>query len=349
MVVSSLLLILYALLIMLNVEKVALLLGSSERLLPLAVEYMNWFIPFLVFSALLSSGMFFVRLDGSPNYAMYCNIIPAVINIVLDYVFIFEFGWGMFGAALATSLGYIIGAVMILIYLIDRKHVIHMVRVKLSRKSMMLTVRNVGYMCRLGASTFLCEGAIATMMFVGNYVFMRYTGEDGVAAYSIACYFFPIIFMVYNAIAQSAQPILSYNFGQGNTLRVNKAFRLALFSAVGFGGVVILATWLFSPQIVSMFIDSSFPAHDIAVAGLPLFASGFIFFGVNIVSIGYFQSVERDRPAMAVTLMRGYILIMLCFWFMPLFLDVPGIWLSVPAAEFITFLFVLTIYCRRRR
>lgn len=166
-VVSSLLLILYALLIMLNVEKVALLLGSSERLLPLAVEYMNWFIPFLVFSALLSSGMFFVRLDGSPNYAMYCNIIPAVINIVLDYVFIFEFGWGMFGAALATSLGYIIGAAMILVYLIDRKRVIHMVRVKLSRKSLMLTARNVGYMCRLGVSTFLCEGAIATMMFVG--------------------------------------------------------------------------------------------------------------------------------------------------------------------------------------
>ena len=345
MVVSSLLLILYALLIMLNVEKVALLLGSSERLLPLAVEYMNWFIPFLVFSALLSSGMFFVRLDGSPNYAMYCNIIPAVINIVLDYVFIFEFGWGMFGAALATSLGYIIGAAMILVYLIDRKHVIHMVRVKLSRKSLMLTARNVGYMCRLGVSTFLCEGAIATMMFVGNYVFMHYTGEDGVAAYSIACYFFPIIFMVYNAIAQSAQPILSYNFGQGNSSRVNRAFRLALFSAVGFGAVgavVIVLTEVFSPQIVSMFIDPAYPAYNIAESGLPLFASGFIFFGINMVSIGYFQSVERDRPAMAVTLLRGYILILACFWIMPKLLGVPGIWLSVPAAEFVTFLFVIT-------
>ena len=157
-VVSSLLLILYALAIMLNLEEVALLLGSSQRLLPLAVEYMNWFIPFLVFSAMLSSGMFFVRLDGSPNYAMFCNIIPAVINIVLDYVFIFVLGWGMFGAALATSLGYIVGAAMILIYLFNRKNVIHMVRVKLSRKSLMLTARNVGYMCRLGLSTFLCEG-----------------------------------------------------------------------------------------------------------------------------------------------------------------------------------------------
>lgn len=87
-VVSSLLLIAYAAVILCNVEKIALLLGSSPRLLPLATEYMHWFVPFLVFSALLSSGMFFVRLDGSPNYAMVCNIIPALLNIGLDYLFI---------------------------------------------------------------------------------------------------------------------------------------------------------------------------------------------------------------------------------------------------------------------
>lgn len=86
---------------------------------------MYWFLPFLVFSALLSSGMFFVRLDGSPNYAMLCNAIPAVVNILLDYVFIFIFKWGMMGAALATSLGYILGAGMIVVYLSRRKNMIH--------------------------------------------------------------------------------------------------------------------------------------------------------------------------------------------------------------------------------
>lgn len=188
-IVSSVLLLIYAIGIVSNVERVAVWLGSSERLLPLAVEYMYWFVPFLVFSALLCSGMFFVRLDGAPNYAMVCNIIPAIINIVLDYVFIFILKWGMFGAALATSLGYIVGAVMILAYLFHPERILHVCRVKLSKKSLYLTIRNVGYMCRLGFSSFLCETAIATMMFVGNYVFIRYLGEDGVAAYSIACYF----------------------------------------------------------------------------------------------------------------------------------------------------------------
>lgn len=88
-VVSSLFLAVLWGVVCLFAPQVAVWLGSSERLLPLAVEYMYWFLPFLVFSALLSSGMFFVRLDGSPNYAMLCNAIPAVVNILLDYVFIF--------------------------------------------------------------------------------------------------------------------------------------------------------------------------------------------------------------------------------------------------------------------
>lgn len=269
-VVSSLFLAVLWGVVCLFAPQVAVWLGSSERLLPLAVEYMYWFLPFLVFSALLSSGMFFVRLDGSPNYAMLCNAIPAVVNILLDYVFIFIFKWGMMGAALATSLGYILGAGMIVVYLSRRKNMIHFCRVKLSKKSMRLTWRNVRYMCHLGASTFLCEAAIACMMFAGNYVFIHYLGEDGVAAFSIACYFFPIIFMVYNAIGQSAQPILSYNFGAGDAMRVRSAFRLALGTAVTCGLVFFALTALFNHQIVAMFIDRSYPAYDIAVAGLPL-------------------------------------------------------------------------------
>ena len=348
-VVSSLFLALLFGIVCLFAPEVAVLLGSSERLLPLALEYMYWFVPFLVFSALLNSGMFFVRLDGSPNYAMMCNAIPAVINIILDYIFIFIFGWGMMGAALATSLGYMVGAAMILFYLSQRKRILHFCRIKFSKKSLLLTWRNVKYMCRLGMSTFLCEGAIACMMFTGNYVFIHYLGEDGVAAFSVACYFFPIIFMVYNAIGQSAQPILSYNFGIRDGERVRSTFRLALVTAVVCGAVFFVLTALFSRQVVALFIDSSNPAYDIAVSGIPLFASGFIFFAVNIVSIGYFQSVERARPAMVVTVLRGFVFMVICLFGLPLLLKVPGIWMAVPLAEVLTFLVVAMIYWRKRR
>lgn len=173
-VVSSLLLICTSTLFCLFAPQVVHLLGGSERLEPLAVEYMRWFVPFSAFTALLNSGMFFLRLDGSPNFAMLCNIVAAVLNIILDYLFIFPFGWGMFGAAFASAIGTTVGALMIIVYLARRNCALRFYPVKLSRNSMKLMKRNVGYMCRLGSSAFLCEVAIACMMFVGNLVFIHY-------------------------------------------------------------------------------------------------------------------------------------------------------------------------------
>ena len=103
-VISSLLLMCTSTLFCSFAPQVVKLLGGSERLTPLAVEYMLWFVPFSLFTALLNSGMFFLRLDGSPNFAMMCNVVAAVLNILLDYLFIFPFGWGMFGAALASAI-----------------------------------------------------------------------------------------------------------------------------------------------------------------------------------------------------------------------------------------------------
>ena len=306
--VSSLLLAAYSFLITSCAREVALLLGSSERLLPLAVEYMHWFAPFLPFSALLSSGMFFIRLDGSPNYAMLCNAVPAVINIVLDYVFIFILGWGMTGAALATSLGYIVGAGMILGYLGRRRNVVRLCRVKTSRKSMRLTLRNVGYMCRLGLSTFLCEGAIAMMMFAGNYVFIRYLGEDGVAAFSIACYFFPIIFMVYNAIGQSAQPILSYNFGAGNLERVKAGYRRIIGITAAFSFVITLLEILSPEALARMFTQDE---ELIALVGrvAPVFLAGMLLFGIQMGCQTTFIGLGQAKISLFVAMLRKVILL----------------------------------------
>lgn len=343
-VVCSLLIVALVTLLMFNIEPISRWLGCSDRLLPLTTKYILWFAPFLPFSALLNSGLFYIRLDGSVNYAMICNIVAAVINMALDFVLIIICGLGMFGAAIATSIGYVIGASLILIYLLQKRRKLHLCRVKLSKKSMQLTMRNIGYMCRLGFSTFLCQLSVAIMMFLGNIQFMRYFNEDGVAAYSIACYLFPIGYMVNNAIAQSAQPIISYNYGASQPERVLKAFRLALKTAVLFGLAAFFILSLLARPVALLFVHSDTLAYQYAIKGLPLFASGFIFFGINMVAIGYFQSVEREWPANLVTIIRGYVLMILCFWLLPILCGFNGLWLAIPTADLLTFFLVIAIY-----
>lgn len=237
---------------------------------------------------------------------------------------------------------------MVLVYLTRFSHNIHLYRIKWSRKSLRLTLRNVGYMVKLGTSAFVSEASIACMMFLGNYVFIRYLGEDGVAAFSIACYFFPIIFMVYNAIAQSAQPIISYNFGAGQSDRVRKTLHLALRTALLCGISFFIVTVLCSHNIVSLFIDRSYPAFDIAANGLPYFAAGFVFFAANMIGIGYFQSIERGQRATIITLLRGIVFMLIGFFALPPLLDVAGIWLAVPLAEVLTTLYIIAIYWKDR-
>ena len=147
---------------------------------------------------------------------------------------------------------------------------------------MQLTARNIGYMVKLGSSAFVTELSIAFMMFLGNYVFISHLGEDGVAAFSIACYFFPIIFMIYDAIVLSGQPILSYNFGLRDTSRIKQTLRLMYRTALLCGISFFTLTALFRHQIVALFIGPEYAAYQIAVKGLPYFAFGFIFFAVNM-------------------------------------------------------------------
>ena len=176
---------------------------------------------------------------------------------------------------------------------------------------------------------------------------MHYMGEDCVAGYSIACYFFPIVFIVYTSIAQSAQPLISFNYGIQSRDRVRQSLFIALKTALFFGLSLTVATMLFSAQIASMFISSEVEAHKIATAGLPLFAVGFIPFAINIVIVCYFQSIERIKYAFGITILRGFVLMIICFILLPQLFGNSGVWLAVPATEIITASIAMLLLLKR--
>lgn len=316
-------------------HKIATLFGSDEYLMDMVVEYLFWFSISLPFTVLVVVLPFFIRLTN-PKISMWAMLAATVVNIILDYLFIFVFKWGLFGAAIATDIGEFVGAAIMIIYLFRHSIAIRFVWLKLSVKSLLLTLRNVGYMIKLGFSVFLSEITISVMIISGNYVFMDYMGADGVAAYSVICYLFPIIFMVFNATVQSAQPIISYNYGCGQMKRSDNALRLSMLFTLAFAFSIMLLFICFTRSIVTLFIpDTASAAWGYAVAGLPLFATDNLFFGINIIIIGYYTSIERLRRAISLTVLRG-ILPVVFFFTLPLLLDVNGIWLAVAAGDITT-------------
>ncbi len=312
------------------------LLGSSPTLLPQVMDYTVWLMPSFVFQMWSMIGLFIIRLDGSPKYAMWCNIIPASLNVLLDWVFIFPLGMGVKGAAIATGISIIFGGIMAIYYLLFRYKTVGMTKLKWSKTSLKLSLRNFAYHCKIGSSTLLGELTLAVLIFVGNLIFMHYLGDAGVGAYGIACYYMPFFFMVGNAIAQSAQPIISYNYGIERWKEIKVARALLLkYSVVS--GILVSALFIFFPkELVILFVDSHSQAGEIAIKGFPYLASGIIFFILNVAIIGYYQSIEQIKHATWLVLLRGFIILIPCFILLPILFGEVGMWIAMPVAEFIT-------------
>lgn len=330
-------------------ETTGRLFGGSDKLMPLVVNYLQGVVPGLPGLLLMVIGLFVIRLDGSPTIAMLIQGIASVLNIFLDWLFVYPLQLGISGAAWATSISGWIGGLLVVGYMFFFAKRIYFYMPKFSCTALRLTARNIGYMGKLGLSTFISELGISVMMVVGNYMFMREMQEDGVAAFCIVCYLFPLVLMFGNAIAQSALPIVSYNHGQGNSERVRAAFRLSVMSAL-LGGVVISAVVVIcAPFLVSVFLRSTEPAWRIAVDGLPYYATGITFFTLNIVLIGYEQSREWARRAIGHMLLRGLVLVVPIFILLPVLFGKLGLWLAVPLSELLTTLIIVFQVVRNKQ
>ncbi len=324
------------------------LLGCSDKLYPMVHDYLLGVSPCLLFFVVELVGLFVIRLDGSPQYAMMLNVVAALVNIALDWLFVFPLGMGVFGAAVATSLSALLGAMLVVHYLLRRSRQLRLYRPKFSAVALRLTARNCGYMLRLGLPTFIAETAICCMMVSGNFAFMRYLREDGVAAFSVACYLFPMIFMFGNAIAQSSLPIVSYNHGLGCADRVRETLRLSVVLACALGLLMSVLGFVLAPALVSLFVGDLSAATPIGSQGLPLFLLTCLPFTLNVVLIGYLQSLERYRPATVFMLLRGFIFVIPSFVVLPLVAGIPGLWLAEPLSETVSLVLLLGYMARSR-
>lgn len=318
-------------------------LGCSPRLQELATDYMLGLLPSMALLFWQCEGMMLIRLDGAPRYAMRIQVIGAVINIVLDWLFIFPLGMGIKGAAIATSIACVVGGLMSLVYFIWFSSLLKFCPMKFNFNSLILTIRNLWHMSKIGFATFLTEIAMSITILIGNYQFMSLLHEEGVAAYAVICYLFPIMFSIANAVAQAAQPIISYNYGAKLFARVSRTLRLSLFTATLCGVMVLLLMVIDSSPMVAMFLHPSEKAYAIATEGLPWFSICSVFFALNVAFIGYYQSITNAGRAIFYTVLRGLAFPILTFTLLPLLMGTIGLWLAIPVAELMTLLVIVVV------
>lgn len=311
--------------------------GKGEVLMP-SKEYFYYVligVPFLAWAMMANN---VIRAEGYPKVAMVTLIVPAIVNLILDPIFIGYLDWGMRGAAYATTIGYISSAVFTAWFFFFGKSTL-----KLSFKTIKPKLSIIREIAAIGSVTLARQGTISVLSIVLNNALYASGGALALSAYGIISRMmmfanFPVI-----GITQGFMPIAGYNFGAKLYKRLKDSVYISLRSATVIALMIFTCIMLLAPQIVGVFttdqelIKVGVPALRIAFLATPLIA-------VGLIGSAYFQSIGRALPALLLTLTKqGFFLIPLLL-ILPPFFGVNGIWYAFPIADIgaasITFIYL---------
>lgn len=311
--------------------------GATTEVMPYAQSYASIILigmPFLILTNGISN---LIRADGSPKYSMICMVAGAVVNTILDPIFIFVFQWGMFGAALATILGQILSFLLAIRYLWAFR------TITLEKECFRPDWRDGLHTLSMGISSSVNQIAITIVQVVLNnsltyYGAMSVYGEDiPLAACGIVMKTNAILLSIIVGISQGVQPIIGFNYGARKYDRVKQAYLLAIrwnfvISAVGF-----LLFQLFPRSIISIFGSGEELYFDFAVLFMRTFLFMVIVNGVQVLSSSFFTAIGKALKGLLLSLTRQVFFLIPLILILPLWLDIFGVLLAGPIADFIAF------------
>lgn len=321
-------------------EPITQLLGSNEYTKELVSEYGRILVagaPVFAFSSFLQA---FVRNDKAPKTAMAAVISGGISNVILDYILIFMFDMGMKGAVIASLAGTGITITILITHFFRSSNTL-----KITSGMTPFMVINIA---TSGLSSFIVEISSGAVIFLFNIQLLRYVGDIGVVVYGIISNSALVVSSVSNGIGQAAQPIISVNYGAGNWERVGKTLHMAEITAAAAGMIFVLAGAVFPREITTCFVEDAKSIMNMSVPAIRLYFISFAAMGLNMLYSTYFQSVMRPAYAMIICLLRGIILNSIMVFLLPMFFGLPGIWISIAAAEFITLLICIWLKHKER-
>ena len=317
-----------------------LVFGASEKTIGYAVNYMNIYAVGTLFVQLTLGLNAFITAQGNTKTGMLTVIIGAVCNIILDPVFIFGFGMGVRGAALATIISQAISCIWCICFLCGRKTVI-----RLRKKYIRMSPQIVLCCVALGVSTFIMQGSESVIFVCFNSSLLKYGGDIAVGAMTICTTVTQFAMLPMQGISQGAQPISSYNYGAKKPERVNKTFKLLRISCFVYA-FVLWGIIMIAPELFARMFSSDETLVAFAVNAIRIYCGAMFLMGIQIACQMTFVSIGNAVCSVIVAIVRKFVLLLPLIYIMPGIVSNKtfGVYTAEPVADVIAVSFTVILF-----
>lgn len=316
-------------------QPILLFFGADSTLLPLAQEYLlpiKFVFPLFLFNQMLAA---FLRNDKNPGLATIGVLIGGIFNILGDYIFVFTFDMGIFGAGLATAMGSAVSFLVMMTHFFSSKNSLAIVRPSdLWNKLKEISIT--------GFSTFFIDVAMGILTVLFNRQIMKYLGTSALAIYGPIINVSTFVQCCAYSVGQAAQPIISTNYGAGRGLRIKETLRYALYTTAFFSVFWTALSFACPNLYVRIFMNPTAEILAMAPKIIRCYALSFLLLPLNIFSTYYFQAILKPKAAFIVSVSRGLLISGLLIMALPVLAGADFLWLAMPVTELLVMFYTVS-------
>ena len=321
---------------------IAYAIGATDAMIEYCVLYGRILCVSLTGFMLQIAFQNFFIVAEKPELSLKMSLISGITNVILDYLFIVVFGWGLAGAGAATAAGEIIGGLGPILYFSrENNSLLRLGKPCFDGRVLLKT-------CTNGSSELMTNISSSIVNILYNYQLMRLAGEDGVAAYGVIMYVTFIFAAVNIGYSIGSAPVVSYNYGAGNQKELKNIFRKSVV-AIGSAGITMtILAELLSYPMTRVFVGYDPDLFAMTCRGFRLYALSFLLSGTNIWGSGFFTALGDGGVSALISFLRTLLFQVSMVLLLPVFLKLDGVWLAIVAAESLA-LFVTAVFLTRKR
>ncbi len=319
-------------------EPISVLLGAEGELLQNCVVYSRLLYfaltPFVLQNIFQS---FFVTAE-KPSLSLKVSVAAGVTNVVLDYLFIAVFRWGIAGAALATGIGQLVGGIIPLVYFLRKNDsLLHLTKAMPDRRILLKTFGN-------GSSEMVTNLSTSLINILYNFQLMKLAGENGVAAYGIIMYVNFVFMAIFFGYSIGSAPVIGYHYGAGNYRELRNLYGKSLVLMGGSGLLLTLLAELLTVPLVAVFASYDAELFAMTCHGFRLYAIAFAVMGINVWGSAFFTALGSGLISAVISFMRTLVFQIIVITILPVLMGIDGIWLAIAVAEFLALLVTVIFF-----